>query len=719
MATQVGEAVIRLTFDGKTVKASMNNVEKEVEKSGSKMGEKSGKHFGSKWGMAWAVAAGNLISKGISKVASMVSNTMDSAISRLDTLNNFPKVMESLGYSAETADKSIKQISDGLDGLPTSLDAMASDVQKLAASMGNLADGEVNATSVGLALNDMFLAGGKGTEAASAAMEQYNQMLARGKVDQQSWNSMVNAAPGQMNQLAKSILGANANQADLYKAMQKGTVSFDQLNDAMVKLDKEGGANFQSFADQAVAATGGIATQIKNISNTMNKIVAAALEGNLKDVSKYTDQLTKRVGAVAPTLIKGFSGAFNTLAHAIPSIVLDLLPAVIDGIKTMVEGLVDSLPDYIDMIREAGMRIFNALIVGIQDTAPDVIIALNEMLFTIISWFMDSVPIIIQTIAQMIPTIVEQAISVFNAVVNQLPEFLELLVNAILEALPVIMDAIINLMMAVTQRIPEIFPLIVSAIMQLIVAITQTLTRPDFLSAILKAALTLCVEMVKAIPLIITPLIQALPQIIANIVSFLLDPNNIKMILEAAVQLFMGIVMAVPQILGSLLGEFGRLISSLWDWITSDFEGFAANFGNFIGGIFKDAINNVISFIEGFINTPIDLINGFLGIINDNFGWLGVNIGLIDRVNLPRLAQGGVVETATTAIIGEDGQEAVIPLEKNTGNWAGLLAQTLATEMQEQGNGGTINVYMTNKIDNRLDAQDIGRVMMQSIRRAA
>ena len=69
---------------------------------------------------------------------------------------------------------------------------------------------------------------------------------------------------------------------------------------------------------------------------------------------------------------------------------------------------------------------------------------------------------------------------------------------------------------------------------------------------------------------------------------------------------------------------------------------------------------------------------------------------------------------------GEDGQEAVLPLEKNTGNWAGLLAQTLADEMQEQGeNGATINVYMTNKIDNRLDAQDIGRVMMQSIRRAA
>ena len=77
------------------------------------------------------------------------------------------------------------------------------------------------------------------------------------------------------------------------------------------------------------------------------------------------------------------------------------------------------------------------------------------------------------------------------------------------------------------------------------------------------------------------------------------------------------------------------------------------------------------------------------------------------------------VSAATTAIIGENGQEAVLPLENNTGNWAGLLAQTLAEEMNEQGTAGTINVYMTNEINNQLDAQEIGRIMMQSIRRAA
>ena len=342
MATQIGEAVIKLTFDGKDVKASLSKVESEVEKSG--------KTTGSKWGSTWAVAAGNLIAKGVSKVASMVTSTMGNAISRLDTLNNFPKVMTSLGYSAESADKSISTMSDSLDGLPTSLDAMSADVQKLAASMGNLADGEVNATSVGLALNDMFLAGGKGTAIASAAMEQYNQMLANGRVDMQSWRSMVNAAPGQMNQLAQSLLGATANQADLYKAMQDGAVTFDDFNAAIVRLDQEGSSGFESLHDQAVASTGGIATQIENVSNTMNKIVAAALSGNIADMSKYLNQLTSRIGELVPTLVQGFTLAFDALMPAFPGILQQLLPTIMEGANTLIMTLINAIPQFVELL---------------------------------------------------------------------------------------------------------------------------------------------------------------------------------------------------------------------------------------------------------------------------------------------------------------------------------------------------------------------------------
>lgn len=631
MATQVGEAVIKLTFDGSSVKASLSQVESQVEKSG--------KVTGAKWGSSWAVAAGNLIAKGVSKVASMVTNTMGKAIGRLDTLKNFPKVMTALGYSAEEATESVTLMSDSLDGLPTSLDAMASDVQKLAATMGNLAEGEVNATTVGLGLNNMLLAGGKGTEAVSRAMEQYNQMLAAGKADMQSWRSLLDAAPGQMKQLAESILGAEATQEDLRQALNDGTVSFDEMNAAIVRLNREGGANFANFEEQARSATGGIATQIENIGNTMNKIVAAALDNNMESMDKYINQLVNRVSAVAPTLINGFVGAFDALMKAMPGIIEKLLPMLLEGASKLAMTLIEAIPMFIQLL---------------------------------------------------------------------------------IDSIPMVVDALMQLLNALIEAFPTIIPEIIMGITNLIIVLAQQLTRPDFLNLILKAAITLLLELVKALPVVLTALINALPQIITNIVNFLLDPENLMMILDAAVQLFMGIVMAVPQILGSLIGAFGTLVGNLWNGITSMFGEFAANFGSFISDIFKGAINGMIAFIENFINVPIDLINGFLGIINDAFGWLGVSIPKITRISLPRLAQGGVVNSATAAIIGEEGQEAVLPLEHNTDNWAGLLAETLAIEMNEQEpNNGTINVYMTNNINNKLDAEEIGSIMMRSIRRAA
>ena len=54
-----------------------------------------------------------------------------------------------------------------------------------------------------------------------------------------------------------------------------------------------------------------------------------------------------------------------------------------------------------------------------------------------------------------------------------------------------------------------------------------------------------------------------------------------------------------------------------------------------------------------------------------------------------KLATGGVVRRATSAIIGEDGAEAVMPLEKNTG-WIDRLASRL------NGGKGGIIINQTN-----------------------
>ena len=94
------------------------------------------------------------------------------------------------------------------------------------------------------------------------------------------------------------------------------------------------------------------------------------------------------------------------------------------------------------------------------------------------------------------------------------------------------------------------------------------------------------------------------------------------------------------------------------------------------------------------VNTASAIIKAFA-----ELGWiaggiasaaLGVTAGLqIAEINKQQytpiaLAKGGITQGATQALIGEDGKEAVLPLEKNTG-WIDMLANKLNTVMLREG----------------------------------
>ena len=90
-----------------------------------------------------------------------------------------------------------------------------------------------------------------------------------------------------------------------------------------------------------------------------------------------------------------------------------------------------------------------------------------------------------------------------------------------------------------------------------------------------------------------------------------------------------------------------------------------------MGAAFKGVINAVITNLERGLNAAIKGLNIILDGIDKAAGpW--VNFGSIPDVNLPRLAEGGIVTGPTLALIGEAGPEAVIPLSKMGGMGGGM-----------------------------------------------
>lgn len=124
----------------------------------------------------------------------------------------------------------------------------------------------------------------------------------------------------------------------------------------------------------------------------------------------------------------------------------------------------------------------------------------------------------------------------------------------------------------------------------------------------------------------------------------------------------------------NVFNPVGDFFGGLWDKIKNKFSTLGTSIGNAISSSVKSGINSVIKLIENTINSAIGIINGAIDVINLI---PGVSIGKISKLSLPRLAKGGIAESATTAIIGEAGREAVLPLDNNT-EWMDRLADRIA-----------------------------------------
>lgn len=161
-----------------------------------------------------------------------------------------------------------------------------------------------------------------------------------------------------------------------------------------------------------------------------------------------------------------------------------------------------------------------------------------------------------------------------------------------------------------------------------------------------------------------------------------------------------------------VFASWGEFFSGLWDDIKNTFSELGTNIGNAISGSVKAAINRVLEAIENTINGGIDLINGAISLINSI---PGVNVGYVNGLSLPRLAKGGIVDSPTLAEIGEQGREAIIPLENNL-DWLKTLANQLAVQMSQgttfahsTSSNVVNNFYQTNNSPKSLSRLEIYR----------
>lgn len=636
MAT-VGEATIKLAFDGKSLKASADKEAPKIQGALGKVGDmakSAGKGLGKAVGLSLTAAAG----AGIAAIAKLGSEAtkqqaeFEQLYGGVETLFG-AKGAQNVEEYAQMMGKSVKSVSGEFNKLMSAQNLVIDNADKAY-------------KTAGLSMNEYL------SQATSFSA------------------SLLQSLDGDTVKTAQVTDMAIIDMAD--NANKMGT-SLDMIQNAYQGFAKQ---NY-TMLDNLKLGYGGTKTEMERLLEDATKISGVKYDiKNLNDVFQ------------AIHVIQGELGITGTTAKEASETISGSIGMMKSSWANLVGALADDTAD------------FDSLLKNFTDSVATV----GKNLLPVIKVAMKGV---VRLIKELVPQIVKG------------------LPGLIKELLPSLVEATVLIVVELAKMLPELMPIIVDGLVLLVTTLVPYI--PTILGALINAIIQSVVALFTSIGKYIGPwLSQTLSDIGTAIGNWFAG-------IGTAISMFLGdFAQAAVEKIDAFAQGFWQAIENIKNWFASipaffasvigkiadKVRQFGAKVGDVVGGAFKAVVNGVLGFIENFINAPIRAINGLIDTINSV---PGIDLGRLNEFHLPRLAKGGLATGSTLANIGEAGAEAVIPLERNTDTWAGPLARAIADQFSEQGIGGAggITVYMTNNINNNLDADEIGQRLMTSIRRAA
>lgn len=555
---------------------------------------------------------GNLFANAFSKAAGVISSSIDGAISRVDTLNQFPRVMEQLGYGADSASAAIGKMSDHIQGLPTKLDSIAGSVQRVVPKFKDVG----KATDVMLAFNDALVAGGQSSQVQEAALEQYVQGISKGKFELEEWRSIQTAMPGQLDAVAQSMLGAGKSSNDLYEALKSGKVSVDDFADAFVKLDSEGINGMASFAEQAKTGSAGIATSMGNAANAVTVQIAKIIDkvnenGEIAAGFDAIKQAVTEFGGAAVTAVGWVKDNFGTIAPIVAAIgaaftALQIVPAIMPAV-----GAVQSLVSAVRSVGAASVaiKVLGSAVAAVGGPVTIVIAAIAALVAIFATLYATN-----QDFANAVNGAWAQIQAAFTAIqpsLQALGEQFMALGEAIMPALTQIGTLILDLATTLIGALAPVIQQIVEAVTAAMPTITAAI---QFVANVLAVIIGVVVQVVSAFVSFGQTLVsaaQSAADFVANVGSFLASlPGIVWGFLSSAISSVLNFVgqMAsnAAQAGSQFVSNIGSAISAapgrIWGVLSSAI-GQAANFVGQMASKASQAgqqfMNNIVSTLSG------------------------------------------------------------------------------------------------------------------------
>ena len=424
-----------------------------------------------------------------------------------------------------------------------------------------------------------------------------------------------------------------------------------------------------------VGLFGTVATTIAGIASTVAGAVLAVI--NFFDMLKNGFSWLKEILMVVGIAL----AAIGAIILGAPALIAGIVAGIVALVATLVVVIKEHWQQICDFFSMIGTWIYNNVIKpvadffvglwnGIVTGVTTAISAVKSFLSTIAMWLYTNV---IQPVVNFFMTYIYPFIEKIAEIVAKIIEIVTTLVSVGVQFLVSKFLEFVNWINTnVVQPVIQFFTNLWNGIVSVFSTIAEWFTT-QFTNAVngIKTAFSVVGEFFSGIW-------NSITTTFANVASW-----------------FGGVFSSAVEAIKSFFSPLGEFFQGVWNNIVSIFTTIGAKISDAISGAVKGAINTVLSGAAGIINGFISAINAAISVIN---AIPGVSISKISPLEVPALAKGGIIESPTTALIGEAGTEAVMPLENNTG-WIGVLASMITQEMRNIRPTNTSEMNTTNNED--------------------
>lgn len=444
---------------------------------------------------------------------------------------------------------------------------------------------------------------------------------------------------------------------------------------------------FMSFLPQL----GGFLTKIVGFVGQLIEKVIQLVANLLPSIIKVTTVIAGAVMQVLPLILNILETVFSVVSDLLLPIIFELIDLVVPFI-TQITDIATELIDGVITV-----------IVGLLEDIIPVISSMIQLIIPMIRNIFNSLKPVITTILNIVTTITARLVPVLKNIFGIAADIIKMVINIavpiitvimqVVEAIIAILMPILNVIIQVIGFIIDIVMGIVQAVVSVVAAIVKVVTGLiNIIVGILSAIIQAIMSIVSVIVGIVTTVVSTVTSIISGIIAvFQYIWDAIVTIFSGVIDFFAGIFGAVFDVVAGIFQNIANFFAEVWNEIVLTFT----TIGDTISGAIKGAINTVIEGAVGIVNGFIKAINFAIGVIN---AIPGVSITKLNLLQVPQLAEGGVVDKPTTAIIGEAGQEAVVPLENNT-EWIDKVAHKLVPKINSE-QSSSVNKSETPEVHN-------------------